>query len=43
VSFVAIIVCVASQRVFVVIYFVNNSVRMRLVTPSYSLEVRFSV
>jgi hypothetical protein len=37
VSFAAITLCVASQRVFVV-YFVMDSVRKLLVTPSHSLD-----
>jgi hypothetical protein len=37
VSFAAITLCVASQRVFIVIYFVIDSVRKLLVTPSYSV------
>jgi hypothetical protein len=38
VSFAAITLCVASQRVFIVVsvYFVIDSVRKRLDTPSYS-------
>jgi hypothetical protein len=36
VSFVAITLCVASQRVFV-FYFVIDSVRKLLVTPSYKI------
>jgi hypothetical protein len=35
VSFAAITVCDASQRVFVVVYFVIDSVRKLLDTPSY--------
>jgi hypothetical protein len=35
VTFAAITLCVASQRVFVVVYFVIDSVRKLLVTPSY--------
>jgi uncharacterized membrane protein len=35
VSFMAIILCVASQRVFIVIYFVIDSVRKLLDTTSY--------
>jgi len=35
VSFSAITLCVASQRVFIVVYFVIDSVRKLLVTPSY--------
>jgi hypothetical protein len=40
VSFVVIILCVASQRVFVVVvvYFVIDSVRKLLDTPSYLAE-----
>jgi hypothetical protein len=38
VSFVAITLCVASQRVFVVVYFVIDSVRKLLDTPSYTLN-----
>jgi hypothetical protein len=34
-SFAAITLCVASQRVFIVVYFVIDSVRKLLVTPSY--------
>jgi hypothetical protein len=34
VSFAAIILCVASQRVFIVVYFVIDSVRKLLDTPS---------
>jgi hypothetical protein len=38
VSFAAITLCVASQRVFVVVvYFVIDSVRKLLDTPSYTL------
>jgi hypothetical protein len=33
VSFAATILCVASQRVFIVVYFVIDSVRKLLVTP----------
>jgi hypothetical protein len=36
VSFAAITLCVASQRVFIVVYFVIDSVRKLLVTSSYS-------
>jgi hypothetical protein len=41
VSFAAITLCVASQRVFiiVVVYFFNDSVRKLLVTPSYLTRV----
>jgi hypothetical protein len=35
VSFAAITLCVASQRVFVVVYFVIHSVRKLLDTPSH--------
>jgi hypothetical protein len=35
VSFAAITLCVASQRVFIVVYFVLDSVRKRLDTLSY--------
>jgi hypothetical protein len=35
VSFAAITLCVASQRVFIVVYFVIDSVRKLLDTPSY--------
>jgi hypothetical protein len=35
VSFAAITLCVASQRVFIVVYFVIDSFRELLVTPSY--------
>jgi hypothetical protein len=35
VSFSAITLCVASQRVFIVVHFVIDSVRKLLVTPSY--------
>jgi hypothetical protein len=38
VSFAAITLCVASQRVFVVVYFVIDSVRKLLDTPSYIPE-----
>jgi uncharacterized membrane protein len=34
-SFAAITLCVASQRVFIVVYFVIDSVRKLLDTPSY--------
>jgi len=40
VSFAVIILCVASQRVFIVVYFVIDSVRKLLDTPSYLLESR---
>jgi len=35
VSFAAITLCVASQQVFIVVYFVINSVQKLLDTPSY--------
>jgi hypothetical protein len=35
VSFAAITLCVASQRVFIVVYFAMDSVRKLLDTPSY--------
>jgi uncharacterized membrane protein len=35
VSFAAINLCIASRRVFVVVYFVIDSVRKLLDTPSY--------
>jgi hypothetical protein len=35
VSFPAITLCVASQRVFIVVYFVIDSVRKLLDTPSF--------
>jgi hypothetical protein len=39
VSFAAITLCIASQRVFIiVVYFVIDSVRKLLVTPSYVLS-----
>jgi hypothetical protein len=37
VSFAIITLCVASQRVFVVVYFVIDSVRKLLDIPSYSV------
>jgi hypothetical protein len=37
VSFAAITLCVASQRVFIVVYFVIDSVRKLLGTSSYAL------
>jgi hypothetical protein len=37
VSFAAIILCVASQLVLDVVYFVIDTVRKLLVTPSYGL------
>jgi hypothetical protein len=44
VSFAAITLCVASQRVFIVVsaYFVIDSVRKLLDTPSYILIFTFS-
>jgi hypothetical protein len=39
VSFAAITLCVASQRVFVVVYFVIDSVRKLLDTPSYHVLI----
>jgi hypothetical protein len=36
VSFATITLCVASQRVFIVVYFVIDSVRKLLNTPSYN-------
>jgi uncharacterized membrane protein len=39
VKFAAITLCVASQRVFIVVYFVIDSVRKLLVTPSYNDKV----
>jgi len=39
VSFAARILCVASQRVFIVVSFVIHSVRKLLDTPSYSIWV----
>jgi hypothetical protein len=36
VSFAAITLCVASRRVFIVVYFVIDSVRKLLDTPSYT-------
>jgi hypothetical protein len=48
VSFAAITLCVASQRVFVVVvvvvvYFVIDSVRKLLDTPSYGFRVNFNL
>jgi hypothetical protein len=37
VSFAAITLCIASQRVFIVVYFVIDSVRKLLDIPSYGL------
>jgi hypothetical protein len=43
-SFAAITLCVASQRVFiVVVYFVINSVRKLLDIPSYVTETVFTI
>jgi hypothetical protein len=39
VSFAAITLCVASQRMFIVVYFVIDSVRKLLDTPSYCVCV----
>jgi hypothetical protein len=39
-SFAAIILCVASQRVFIVVYFVIDSVRKLLDTPSCKLRLK---
>jgi len=36
VSFAAITLCVASQRAFIVVYFVTDSVQKRLHTPLYT-------
>jgi hypothetical protein len=36
VSFAAITLCVASQQVFIVVYFVTDSVRKLLDTPTYT-------
>jgi hypothetical protein len=41
VSFAAITLCVASQRVFIVVYFVKDSVRKLLVTHSYLSPTSF--
>jgi hypothetical protein len=38
VSFAAITLCVASQRVFIVVYFVIDSARKLLDTPSYDVQ-----
>jgi hypothetical protein len=45
VSFAVITLCVASQRVFIVavVYFVTDSVRILLDTPSYMLPYRYLV
>jgi hypothetical protein len=43
VSFAAITLCVASQRVFTVVYFVMDSVRKLLDTPSYLLIITSEV
>jgi hypothetical protein len=42
VSFAAITICVASQRVLVDVYFVIDSVRKLLDTPSYKCTSRIS-
>jgi hypothetical protein len=42
VSFAAITLCVASQRVFILVYFVIDSVRKLLDTPSYIFVLYFS-
>jgi hypothetical protein len=42
VSFAAITLCVASQRMFVVVYFVIHSVRKLLDTPSYNIAGHWS-
>jgi hypothetical protein len=41
VSYAAITFCVASQQVFIVVYFVIDSVRKLLDTPSYVQAVIF--
>jgi hypothetical protein len=43
VSFVTITLCVTSQRVFVVVYFVMDSVRKFLDVPSYTPYTTWSV
>jgi hypothetical protein len=45
VSFAAITLCVASQRVFIVVslYFVIDSVRKLLVTPSYKFHIHLQI
>jgi hypothetical protein len=40
VSYAATTLCVASQRVFIVVYFVIDSVRKLLDTPSYIIIVQ---
>jgi hypothetical protein len=42
VSFAALTLCVPSQRVFVAVYFVIDSVRKLLVTPSYRLAWKWA-
>jgi hypothetical protein len=42
VSFAAITPCVASQQVFIVVYFVNGSVRKLLDIPSYLIFILFA-
>jgi hypothetical protein len=39
VSFAAITLCVAPQRVFVVVYFIIDSVRKLLGTPSFTTQL----
>jgi hypothetical protein len=39
VSFVAVILCVASQRVFIVVYFIIDSVRKLLDTFSHNMTL----
>jgi hypothetical protein len=41
VSFVAITLCVASHGVFIVVYFVIDSVQKLLDTPSYIIQLIF--
>jgi hypothetical protein len=43
VSFAAITLCVASQRVFIVVYFVIDSVRKLTDTPSDTSRVTYAV
>jgi hypothetical protein len=43
VSFAAITLCVASQRVFIVVYFVTDSAPKLLDTPSYISDLNISV
>jgi hypothetical protein len=42
VSFIDITLCVASQRVFVVVYFVIDSVRKLLDTASYKYQWQYN-